>query len=66
MAKRYHATKKFAKLAQLNADQDVGGLIGMAAGKAKRMMNDTCDRRRSTNVTGFFDQKKAREMKRAS
>lgn len=64
MAKRYHARKKFDKLAALNADQDIGGHVGMAARRAKSKMNDTWNKRSSTNTTGFFDQKKAREIKR--
>ena len=60
------ARAKFDKLAQLNADQDVGGHIGMAARRAKVKMNDRWFNRKSNNTAGFFDQKKAREVKRAS
>lgn len=62
LAKRCAA--KFKKLAALNDDMDVGGHVGMAARKAKTMMNDTWSKRRSNNVSGFFDQKKARAIKR--
>ena len=58
------ARAKFDKLASLNADVDVGGHIGMAARKAKTKMNDSWRNRTSNNVRGFFDQKKAREIKR--
>lgn len=66
MAKRYHATKKFDKLAALNADIEVGGHVGMAARRAKTKMNDSWFKRSNTNVAGFFDQKKARDMKRGA
>jgi hypothetical protein len=38
----------------------------MAARRAKSKMNDTWNKRSSTNTTGFFDQKKAREIKRGA
>jgi hypothetical protein len=60
------ARAKFDKLAALNADQDVGGHIGMAARKAKSSMNDSWRNRKSNNVSGFYDQKKAREIKRGA
>lgn len=66
MAQRHYATRKFAKLAALNADIDIGGHVGMAAGKAKRMLNDTWGKRSSTNTKGFFDHKKARAVKRGA
>jgi len=66
MSKAKQARKKFDKLSSLNADQDIGGHVGMAARKAKSMMNDTWMKRKSNNVTGFFDQKKARAMKRGA
>jgi len=62
LAKRCKA--KFKKLAALNDDMDTGGHVGMAARKAKTMMNDSWVKRKSNNVSGFFDQKKARDMKR--
>lgn len=58
------ARAKFDKLASLNADMDVGGHVGMSARRAKSKMNDSWRNRKSTNVAGFFDQKKAREIKR--
>lgn len=64
MSKAKRARAKFDKLAALNADQDIGGHIGMAARKAKSMMTDSWVKRNSTNVKGFFDQQKARDMKR--
>ena len=60
------AFAKFSKLAALNADIDVGGHVGMAARRAKGKMNDSWCNRKSNNVAGFFDQKKAREMKRSA
>ena len=60
------ARAKFDKLASLNAAIDVGGHIGMAARKAKTKMNDTWRNRKSNNVNGFFDQKKARAIKRGA
>lgn len=60
------ARAKFDKLASLNADMDVGGHIGMAARKAKTAMNDRWFNRKSSNTKGFFDQKKAREIKRGA
>lgn len=60
------ARVKFDRLAALNADMDVGGHIGMAARKAKAKMNDTWRDRKSNNVAGFFDQKKARAVKRGA
>ena len=64
--KRYAAQRKFDKLASLNADIDVGGHIGMAARKVKAKMNDTWRNRKSNNVAGFFNQKKARAVKRGA
>lgn len=58
------ARAKFDKLASLNADMDAGGHIGMGARKAKTKLNDRWFNRKSNNVKGFFDQKKAREIKR--
>lgn len=60
------ARAKFDKLASLNADIDVGGYIGMAAHKAKSKMNDTWRNRKSNNVAGFFDHRKARAIKRGA
>lgn len=58
--------RKFNKLEALNADQDVGGHVGMAARKAKSMMNDSWVKRKSNNVAGFYDAGKAREIKRGA
>ena len=66
MSKAKRCTAKFAKLAALNADVDTGGHAGMAARRAKGKMNDSWCNRKSNNVAGFFDQKKAREMKRGA
>ena len=55
--------RQAAKVAELNQLIDSGD---HAAGKAKRMMQGSWDKRFSTNVAGFFDQKKAREMKRGA
>lgn len=60
------ARAKFDKLAALNADMAVGGHIGMAARKAKSRMSDSWRNRISNNTMGFFDQKKAREVKRGA
>jgi hypothetical protein len=60
------ARAKFDKLAALNADIDVGDHIGVSALKAKSKMNDTWRNRKSNNVRGFFDQKKARAIKRGA
>lgn len=60
------ARAKFDKLAALNADQDIGGHIGMSARKAKAKMADRWFNRKSNNVAGFFDQKKSREIKRGA
>lgn len=62
--KKYAAQRKFDKLAALNADIDAGGFVGMGARRAKTKMNDSWGKRNSSNVAGFFDQKKARDMKR--
>lgn len=66
MSKAKRCTAKFEKLAELNAAMDVGGHVGMAARRAKSKMNDSWSNRKSNNVAGFFDQKKAREMKRGA
>lgn len=66
MAKRYHATKKFEKLAALNSDIDEGGHAGIAARKAKSKMNEAWFNRGAASTLGFFDQKKAREIKRGA
>ena len=55
--------RQAAKVAELNQRIDSGD---HAARKAKSMMNDTWVKRKSNNVAGFFDQKKAREMKRGA
>ena len=47
------ATLKFMKAAHLK-------------GKDLRKLSDSWDKRTATNTTGFFDQKKAREMKRGA
>lgn len=64
LARRCRA--KFNKLAELNAAIDVGGPIGMSARKTKASMPDSWVKRKSNNVAGFFDQKKARELKRGA
>lgn len=60
------ARAKFDKLAALNADQDVGGHVGMSARRAKSMLNDTWTKRKSNNVAGFYDAGKARAIKRGA
>lgn len=60
------AYAKFQKLAALNSDQDVGGHIGMAARRAKSKMNDSWVKRKSNNVSGFYDASKARAHKRGA
>lgn len=64
--KRYAAQRKFDKLAALNEAIDAGGFAGMGARRAKTRMNDSWVKRSSRNVTGFFDQKKARAIKRGA
>ena len=64
MARRCRA--KFNKLAMLNAAQDSGGPIGMAARKEKARGLDSWVKRSSNNTKGFFDQKKARAIKRGA
>lgn len=58
------AQAKFNKLAALNADQDAGGHIGMAARRTKARMADAWFNRTSGNVKGFYDAKVARAIKR--
>ena len=65
-AMQKRARAKFDKLAALNADQDVGGHIGMAARKAKAKLSEVWINRGGDNVKGFFDQKKARAIKRGA
>lgn len=60
MAKRYHATKKFAKIAELNRLIDAGGNEGAAARKDKRKMNDKWSKRNGSNVTGFYSKAHAK------
>ena len=64
LARRCRA--KFDKLAALNAAQDIGGHIGMAARKVKTTMNDSWVKRKSNNVAGFYDASKARAIKRGA
>ncbi len=52
-----------ARVSMLNELIDSGD---HAAGKAKRMMQGSWVKRNSTNTYGFFDQKKAREIKRGA
>lgn len=66
MAKRYHATQKFLKLAALNADIDAGGFVGAGARREKAKLADSWRNRKSNNVAGFFDRKKARDIKRGA
>lgn len=64
--KKYASRRKFDKLAALNAAIDAGGFAGMGARRTKTKMNDSWVKRSSMNVAGFFDQKKARAMKRGA
>lgn len=64
--KRYAAQRKFDKLAALNAEIDAGGFAGMGARRTKKAMQDSWVKRSSANTYGFFDQKKARAIKRGA
>ena len=57
-AKRAYA--KFSRLAAMNAAIDAGGDEAVGVAKAKRQLSDSWVKRRSNNVTGFYDPKKAR------
>lgn len=65
MAKKYAASKLFKRIAKLNAmiDGDCPH-DKQGARKAKKALSDKWFNRSSGNVSGFFDQKKARAMKR--
>lgn len=54
------ARRKFNKLAKLNSDIDSGGIAGVAARRAKSVMNDSWTKRKSNNTKGFWDTTKAR------
>lgn len=58
------AYAKFARLAAMNAAIDAGGDEAVGVAKAKRQLSDSWTKRKSNNVTGFYDPKKAR-VKRA-
>lgn len=60
------ARAKFDKLAALNADMDVGGFVASAARREKAKLADSWRNRKSNNVAGFFDRKKARAIKRGA
>lgn len=53
--------RQAARVTELNARIDSGD---HAARKVKKMMQGSWVKRQSTNVYGFFDQKKARAIKR--
>ena len=53
------AYAKFARLAAMNAAIDAGGDGAVGMTKAKRQLSDSWTKRRSNNVTGFYDPKKA-------
>lgn len=58
MAKRYHATKVFNKLAALNKSIDEGDASErQAAGAAKRKLNEHWTKRNSGNIMGFWDKR---------
>lgn len=57
-AKRAYA--KFARLAAMNAAIDAGGSEAVGMARAKRSLSDSWTKRRSNNVTGFYNPKKAR------
>jgi hypothetical protein len=63
-ANKLYAVRKFSVIAALNDDIDSGGTPALAARKAKSKMNDSWSKRTSNNTKGFFDQKKARAIKR--
>lgn len=53
--------QKFVTIQHLNSMQDAGGADGVAAGKAKRAMQNTWTNRTSNNVSGFLNSKAARK-----
>ena len=61
LAKAY---AKFQRMNKLTALEMSGDDDARAARKMKQAMSDTWTKRESKNVRGFFDQKKAREIKR--
>lgn len=60
MAKRYHAAKKFAKIAELNRLIDEGGTAGACARKDKTKLADHWSRRGGNNTTGFYSKARAK------
>lgn len=54
------AQAKFAKIAGMNRAIDAGGSDAVGVASAKRKLADSWTKRRSNNVTGFYDPKKAR------
>lgn len=58
------ARRKFDKLADLNDVIAAGGFAGNAARRSKAKMNDSWSKRGSSSTVGFYDAKKAREIKR--
>lgn len=58
------AWNKFKRIRAINEDIDEGGDVGIAARKMHRKLSDSWSKRNSNNTQGFFDRKKAREMKR--
>lgn len=63
LAKAY---AKFQRLNKLTYMELYGDDEARAARKMKKAMSDTWTKRDSKNIRGFFDQKKAREMKRGA
>ena len=64
--KKYASQRKFDKLAALNSAVDEGGHAGIAARKVKSKMSEAWFNRGASSTLGFFDQKKARDMKRGA
>lgn len=62
MAKSF-ARRKFDKINALNADIDVGGIVGMAARRTKAKMADSWTKRTGT-AGSMHNRKHARAIKR--
>ena len=60
------AYAKFQRMNKLTALEMSGDDEARAARKMKKAMSDTWTKRESKNIRGFFDQKKARAVKRGA
>ena len=60
------AYAKFQRMNKLTALEMSGDDEARAARKIKKAMSDTWVKRESKNIRGFFDQKKARAVKRGA